>query len=43
MRLTRVANACVLLELDGHRVLTGPWFTERWYLRRGGRRWEYAS
>ena len=33
--LTRVANACVLLELDGHTVLTDPWFTERWYLRRG--------
>src|SRR5262245_15434653 len=33
--LTRVANACVLLELDGHAVLTDPWFTERWYLRRG--------
>lgn len=33
--LTRVANACVLVELDGHSVLTDPWFTERWYLRRG--------
>jgi L-ascorbate metabolism protein UlaG (beta-lactamase superfamily) len=30
-----VANACVVLELDGHAVLTDPWFTERWYLRRG--------
>ncbi len=35
LALTRVANACVLLELDGHAVLTDPWFTERWYLRRG--------
>jgi L-ascorbate metabolism protein UlaG (beta-lactamase superfamily) len=35
LRLTRVANSCVLLEVDGHAVLTDPWFTERWYLRRG--------
>jgi L-ascorbate metabolism protein UlaG (beta-lactamase superfamily) len=35
LALTRVANACVLLELDGRAVLTDPWFTERWYLRRG--------
>ncbi|SCF19098.1 L-ascorbate metabolism protein UlaG, beta-lactamase superfamily [Micromonospora viridifaciens] len=35
LALTRVANACVLVELDGHAVLTDPWFTERWYLRRG--------
>lgn len=33
--MTRIANACVLFELDGHAVLTDPWFTERWYLRRG--------
>jgi hypothetical protein len=33
--VTRVANACVLLEMDGHSILTDPWFTERWYLRRG--------
>jgi L-ascorbate metabolism protein UlaG (beta-lactamase superfamily) len=33
--VTRVANACVLLEMDGHAILTDPWFTERWYLRRG--------
>jgi L-ascorbate metabolism protein UlaG (beta-lactamase superfamily) len=33
--VTRVANACVLLELNGHAILTDPWFTERWYLRRG--------
>ncbi len=35
LTITRVANACVLLELDGHAILTDPWFTERWYLRRG--------
>ncbi|GIH03289.1 hypothetical protein Rhe02_13560 [Rhizocola hellebori] len=33
--LTRVANSCVLLELHGQAVLTDPWFTQRWYLRRG--------
>lgn len=33
--VTRVANACVLLEMDGHSILPDPWFTERWYLRRG--------
>ncbi|WP_433281839.1 MBL fold metallo-hydrolase [Pseudonocardia xinjiangensis] len=35
LAVTRVANACVLLELNGHTILTDPWFTERWYLRRG--------
>jgi L-ascorbate metabolism protein UlaG (beta-lactamase superfamily) len=35
LSVTRVANACVLLELGGHTILTDPWFTERWYLRRG--------
>ena len=35
LAVTRVANACVLLELNGHAILTDPWFTERWYLRRG--------
>lgn len=33
--VTRVVNSCVLLELDGHAVLTDPWFTERWWLRHG--------
>jgi L-ascorbate metabolism protein UlaG (beta-lactamase superfamily) len=33
--ITRVVNSCVLLEMDGHAVLTDPWFTERWWLRRG--------
>ena len=35
LAITRVANACVLLELNDHAILTDPWFTERWYLRRG--------
>ncbi|MBP2329720.1 L-ascorbate metabolism protein UlaG (beta-lactamase superfamily) [Kibdelosporangium banguiense] len=35
LAITRVANACALLELNGHTILTDPWFTERWYLRRG--------
>jgi L-ascorbate metabolism protein UlaG (beta-lactamase superfamily) len=35
LAVTRVANACVLLEFGDHAVLTDPWFTERWYLRRG--------
>lgn len=35
LAVTRVANACVLLELGEHTILTDPWFTERWYLRRG--------
>ncbi|MEU6250294.1 MBL fold metallo-hydrolase [Glycomyces sp. NPDC047010] len=33
--VTRVANACTLIEIGGRRILTDPWFTERWYLRRG--------
>jgi L-ascorbate metabolism protein UlaG (beta-lactamase superfamily) len=35
LSVTRVANACVLIEFGGRAVLTDPWFTERWYLRRG--------
>ncbi|MEV5573128.1 MBL fold metallo-hydrolase [Spirillospora sp. NPDC052269] len=35
LAVTRVVNSCVLLELGGHTVLTDPWFTERWWLRRG--------
>lgn len=35
LAVTRVANACVLLEMGGQAILTDPWFTERWYLRRG--------
>jgi L-ascorbate metabolism protein UlaG (beta-lactamase superfamily) len=31
----RVANSCTLIEIAGHKILTDPWFTERWYLRRG--------
>lgn len=35
LAIIRVANACVLIELNGHAVLTDPSFTQRWYLRRG--------
>jgi len=35
LSITRIANACTLIELDGRSVLTDPWLTERWYLRRG--------
>ncbi|MFC5183348.1 MBL fold metallo-hydrolase [Actinomadura harenae] len=35
LAVTRVVNSCVLLELGGRAVLTDPWFTERWWLRRG--------
>lgn len=31
--ITRVINACVLLELDGDAVLTDPYFQPRWFLR----------
>lgn len=27
--LTRIAHACTLLELDGTRILTDPWFSEK--------------
>ena len=27
--ITRVAHACVLLDFEGHRLLTDPWFSER--------------
>ncbi|WP_436777589.1 MBL fold metallo-hydrolase [Yinghuangia sp. YIM S09857] len=33
--ITRVANSCVLLEIGGLTVLTDPFFTERWHVRRG--------
>jgi L-ascorbate metabolism protein UlaG (beta-lactamase superfamily) len=33
--VTRVVNACVLLELGDDVVLTDPWFTDRWYNRFG--------
>jgi L-ascorbate metabolism protein UlaG (beta-lactamase superfamily) len=34
LAVTRVTNSCVLLELNGHTILTDPWFTERWHLHR---------
>lgn len=35
LAVTRVANSCVLIEMGGHTVLTDPFFTERWHVRRG--------
>jgi L-ascorbate metabolism protein UlaG (beta-lactamase superfamily) len=29
LTVTRVTHACVLLDLDGQRLLTDPWFSER--------------
>ncbi|MQY07120.1 MBL fold metallo-hydrolase [Actinomadura macrotermitis] len=33
--ITRVAHACALLDFDGRRVLTDPWFSEKRGYRRG--------
>jgi len=33
--ITRVTHACVLLDFDGQRLLTDPWFSERPGYRRG--------
>lgn len=34
LRVTRITHSCVLLDFDGHRVLTDPWFSEKsGYLR----------
>jgi L-ascorbate metabolism protein UlaG (beta-lactamase superfamily) len=30
LTLTRIAHSTVLLDFDGERVLTDPWFSERW-------------
>ena len=27
--ITRIAHSSVLIDFDGHRVLTDPWFSER--------------
>ncbi|MEU8525899.1 MULTISPECIES: hypothetical protein [Streptomyces] len=35
LAVTRVANSCVLIEMHGCAVLTDPFFTERWHVRRG--------
>ncbi len=35
LAITRVCHACVLIELNGTRVLTDPWFTERSGYHRG--------
>ena len=33
LAITRVINACVLLELGGDAVLTDPYFTNHWFMR----------
>jgi len=33
--VTRIAHASVLLDFDGVRVLTDPWFTEKWHYHHG--------
>lgn len=35
LRFTRIINSSVLIEVDGVRALTDPWFTERWHIHRG--------
>ena len=29
LTITRIAHSSVLIDFDGHRVLTDPWFSER--------------
>lgn len=29
LTITRIAHSCVLIDFDGHRVLTDPWFSEK--------------
>lgn len=38
MTVTRVAHACVLLDFDGYRILTDPWFSEKPGYYQGERR-----
>ena len=38
LTVTRVVNACTLLELGGATVVTDPWFSERWYIHHWGAR-----
>jgi len=35
LTVTRISNACCLLQSAHHAVLTDPWFTQRWHLHRG--------
>jgi L-ascorbate metabolism protein UlaG (beta-lactamase superfamily) len=35
LSITRVAHATVLLDFDGVRVLTDPWFTQKWHFHQG--------
>lgn len=36
LTVTRVTHACVLLDFDGQRLLTDPWFSQRRGYYRGG-------
>lgn len=33
LSITRIVNACVLLEIGGHAVLTDPYFEDHWFIR----------
>jgi L-ascorbate metabolism protein UlaG (beta-lactamase superfamily) len=35
MFVTRIVNSCTLIEIGGLRILTDPWFFERWHVHRG--------
>jgi L-ascorbate metabolism protein UlaG (beta-lactamase superfamily) len=35
LAITRIVNSTTLIELGGLRILTDPWFTERWHVHRG--------
>ena len=35
LSITRIVNSCTLIEIGGLRVLTDPWFFERWHTHRG--------
>jgi L-ascorbate metabolism protein UlaG (beta-lactamase superfamily) len=35
LTVTRIAHATVLIDLDGQRLLTDPWFSERWGYHHG--------
>jgi L-ascorbate metabolism protein UlaG (beta-lactamase superfamily) len=37
LAITRIVNACVLMEIAGHAVLADPWFRDHWYFRFGER------
>src|SRR5688572_6792924 len=35
LAITRIVNSTTLIEFGGLRILTDPWFTERWHVHRG--------